>query len=451
LYGGAAGGGKTDLLIGLSRLRHKQVLIMRRTYPQLEDSVIPRSKEIFQAPKNYNNTRHTWNWDDEDFRLRLSQLEDADAVFNHQSAQYDFIGFDELTQFLQFQYEYLISRVRTTVPGRRCRVVAATNPGGEGHLWVKRRWAAWLDDMHPNPAKSGELRWYKKDTDGVEIEVAPNTPGALSRTFIKALLADNKYLGEDYRARLDSLPEPYRSHLMNGDWNAGDIMNPWQVIPTEWIRAAMDRWTDKIPTVQRKNKETGLMEDVPHPQTGVGVDVARGGKDQTCIASVYGTYCKELTCLPGYMTPDGPAVVPLVKEVLENPDVVVNVDLGGVGSDAYTSLSASGVQAEGIEFGGASRQTTDDGTMKFRNLRAEMYWRMREALDPKNNMNVALPPDLELAGDLAAPTWSASVGGILIQKKEELKDILGRSPDRGDAVVLGFHQPTVPSITMVSK
>ena len=75
----------------------------------------------------------------------------------------------------------------------------------------------------------------------------------------------------------------------------------------------------------------------------------------------------------------------------------------------------------------------------MRNVRAEAYWGLREALDPVKGDNLTLPDDPELLADLVAPHWKLSASGIQIESKDEIKARLGRSPDCGDAVVLAHY------------
>ncbi len=84
------------------------------------------------------------------------------------------------------------------------------------------------------------------------------------------------------------------------------------------------------------------------------------------------------------------------------------------------------------------RYTDKSGKYFMRNLRAEMYWRLREALDPENGINLALPDDKKLLGDLCAPEYQITVGGILIESKEDIKERLHRSTDSGDSVALSM-------------
>jgi len=75
------------------------------------------------------------------------------------------------------------------------------------------------------------------------------------------------------------------------------------------------------------------------------------------------------------------------------------------------------------------------GRLRFRNRRAMIHWRFRESLDPVTGDKIALPPDPELKADLCAPLWKLTAGGILVEEKDEIKKRIGRSPDKGDAVI----------------
>ena len=418
LFGGAAGGGKSSILLGLAWHQHQSVLLLRRTFPDLERSLIEASRTIYNPEGDYNASKHVWRRGMQ--RIEFGHCERDTDVHQYQSAQYDLIGFDELTQFSAYQYQYLLSRARTTTRGQRVRIVGCTNPGGEGNDWVMERWAAWLDEGHRNPAQAGELRWYKRAADGTEVETTADDPDAVSRTFIPARLSDNPFLGDDYRRTLNLLPEPYRSQLLNGDWQAGITDDAYQVIPTPWIRAAMQRWT---------------AEGRQGSPTTIGVDVARGGDDQTVLARRHGAWFAPLEKHAGRTTPDGQSVVGLMALALVE-GARANIDVIGVGSSAYDIARMKSLNVNPVNFAERSEATDKSGQLHFINLRAEAYWRLREALDPDHGDGLALPNDPELLGDLRAPRWVMQSNGIKVEPKEDIKKRLGRSPDCGDAVVL---------------
>ncbi len=437
LYGGEAGGGKSDLILGVARLRHKSAAIFRRTYARLEDSTIPRSLEFYGEPKFYNASKHIWTLNKQ--RISFRHLERENDVLAYKSAQFDFLGMDELTEFTQLQYEYMFSRIRTTKEEQRCRIIAGTNPAVEDEgMWVFNRWAAWLDEKHPNPAKNGELRYFRRDEDGRDIECLPDHRDALSRTFIRARLSDNRYLGEDYRKTLYAIPEPYRSALASGIWGLGKQDDRWQVIPTAWIKFAQERWNERF-----SRNDVGHIDGI---SDCIGVDVAHGGKDQTVLARRVGAWFYELDKHSGVSTPDGQTVAGLIANAVGGSDCSVIIDSVGVGASAY-DFSKEICNAKA--FVGSEKSTHKDksGKLGFANKRAESWWKFREALDPHSGDDIALPPDQELLADLTAPRWKMTATGIQIEKKEEIIKRINRSPDCGDAVVLGYWGMNEPEGT----
>jgi hypothetical protein len=141
---------------------------------------------------------------------------------------------------------------------------------------------------------------------------------------------------------------------------------------------------------------------------------------------------------PGTATPDGQAVAGLIA-VTNTGGCPVNIDSGGVGASAFDISRGLGLRVVGINFGAGSDARDKTGSFGFMNLRAEMYWRFREALAPEAEEPIALPPDGELEADLAAPKWTMRLSGVQVESKDDIKKRIGRSPDRADAVVLAKH------------
>ena len=144
LYGGAAGGGKSDALV-IEALRqvdipHYRALILRKTYPQLSD-LVDKSQMYYRRAfpqAQYNATAHVWNFPS-GAKIYFGSMQYTKDRTNYQGKAYDFIGFDELTHFEWEEYSYMMSRNRPTGPGTRVYMRATTNPGGIGHGWVKAR------------------------------------------------------------------------------------------------------------------------------------------------------------------------------------------------------------------------------------------------------------------------------------------------------------------------
>lgn len=347
-----------------------------------------------------------------------------------------------MTDFLESQYEFITIWNRSAKSGQRCRIVATGNPPTSATgLWVIRRWAAWLDPRHPNPAKPGELRWYLRDECGEEQEVdgrGPHLIGgdevyAKSRTFIPAKLSDNPDLADDgeYKRILDALPKELRDAYRDGKFSASLRDEANQTIPTSWVTSAMARWKSVPP--------------VGIPMCAIGVDVAQGGADKTVLAWRHDGWYAPLIDVPGSETPGGTDVAGLViAKRRDGCKVVIDIG-GGWGGDAYAHLRENGVDAVSYMGVKPSQRRTEDNLLKFFNVRAEAYWRLREALNPDQpgGSPIMLPDDQELLSDLTAPTYEikrANSGGVIqLEPKEALVKRLGRSPDKGDAVVMAWH------------
>ena len=437
-YGGQAGGGKTDLLLGLAFM-HRTSIIFRRQFAHLK-ALTSRSKELLRHIRgvSYNGQLKIWNGLPGNRTLEFGAVQYEDDKYNYQGQAHDLKAFDEITQFTESQYLYLTAWNRSAVKGQRSRIVCTGNPPQyESGQWVIERWGAWLDPKHTNPAQPGELRYYTM-IDGEEQECPDGTPfmhngepiTPQSRTFIPASLSDNAYYRDsNYRARLQTLPEPLRSQLLYGDFQIGFQDDAWQVIPTEWVYAAMKRRT--APAYKRKENA---------PLTSLGVDVARGGEDQTIILKVYGDWIDELIKQPGSATPDGSIVADYVEaEHVDN--ALINIDSIGIGASPLDILgNERGLPVRGINAGERSEVRDKTDEFGFRNKRAEMWWRLREMLEPGSGRELVLPDDRELLGDLCAPRYKPTSQGIQIESKDDIKKRLGRSTDCGDALVMALHE-----------
>lgn len=230
LYGGAAGGGKSDCALAEAlrqvHIPHYRGLILRKTYPQLSE-LIDRSREIYLPafPKaKYNDQKHCWTFPS-GAKIYFGAMQHTKDRTNYQGKRYDFIDFDELTHFTWDEYSYLFSRNRPNGPGTRCYIRAQANPGGVGHGWVKERFITPAPPMTPI--------WDKvklTDPDGKLIV------RKRSRIFVPSTVFDNKKLLEndpDYIIRLASLPESEKRALLYGDWDSfsGQVFTEWRNNP----------------------------------------------------------------------------------------------------------------------------------------------------------------------------------------------------------------------------
>jgi len=431
--GGSAGGGKSDLSVGLALTQHKRSLILRR-FTDDARSLAERAMEIVGSRDGFNGQQLRLRVDDARVIDFGGCKEETDKQ-RFKGTPHDLIFFDEIADFLESQYEFIIAWNRSADPDQRCRVVAAGNPptSSEG-TWIIYRWGAWLLPDHPNPAKNGELRWYTTDSDGDEIEVdgrGPHLIGgeqviARSRTFIRAWLSDNPDLAwTNYDAVLANLPAELRDAYRDGKFDASLKDNPHQVIPSAWIRAAQERWEPTPPF--------GI------PQCAIGIDGARVHDDSVLALRHDGWYA-PLIAVPGSDTPHGTDLAALVLKHRRNNALPIIDVVESVGAQAYAHLKDNGIECYAFRGLDASVRRTAEKQLGFVNRRSEAHWMFREALDPGQDGGspIALPPDPILVSDLTALTWELTPHGIKITPKKDLVKRLGRSPDRGDAVVMSW-------------
>lgn len=435
-YGGQAGGGKSDLLIGLALTEHVDSLILRRVNDDARELAL-RARSVAGEAGSYNGQEWTLSLGERRVRFRGCQFEEDKERFKGRPR--DLFAFDELPDFTESQYLFITTWNRSTIPGQRVRIVAAGNPPTrpEG-LWVLRRWAAWLDPAHPKPARPGELRWYATDDQGTEHEVQGRGPHriggetlqARSRTFIPATLNDNPELRDTgYRASLDALPPELRAAYRDGVFSANLQDDAWQLIPTEWVLAAQARW-----------RADGFRAG---PMTAMAIDPAGGGQDAAEMAARYGGWVSPFVSVKGQETADGNAMAGRVVMMRRNECPVVVDAGGGYGGSITLRLKDNGIEAAAYNGAGASAGVTlDAAKVPFANRRAEAFWRLREALDPaqEGGSIVALPPDNELKADLCAIRYENTRTGFRIEAKDEIRARIGRSPGKADVCAMLFDQ-----------
>lgn len=433
LYGGSAGGGKTDLILGLALTAHRRSVIYRKSYTDLKGiterlSEIVGTEGLKQQPPRYKRGG------------RLIEFGALSAPGSEDSAQgiaRDLVAFDEGAQLAAAKVLFVMGWIRSADPDQRCRAVIASNPptGGEGG-WLMEWFAPWLDPMFPNPAKAGELRWaitVGTDTHWVDgpgqTIIESETYTHESRTFIPAMLDDNPYLREtNYRARIQNMPEPLRSILLKGDFLAGRQDHEWQVIPSEWVRLANERWS-QMPVKRRR-------------MLTLAADVALGGADDTALAALhednwFGPIVRkkgaELT------KPDEISAL-MLKHQKDGADLSVD-GTGGWGSGVASHLRKDHeLECALVVFSKGSEAKTADGKLEFFNLRAEMGWRFREALDPEGDEPLALPPDARLTAELTTPRYQVKGVKILIESKDDIRKRLMTSTDAADACWIALHR-----------
>ncbi|HCZ49797.1 MAG TPA: terminase [Gammaproteobacteria bacterium] len=433
LFGGEPGGGKSQVGIGLALGPHERSLLLRRTAKEA-GKFVEEIEQVLGTRDGFNGQRDEWRVGGKLIDIGGCQLEEDKQKYK--GTPHDLIFFDELTDFSEAQYLFIGMWNRSTKPGQRCRIVSGTNgPSTAQGLWVVKRWAAWLDPQHTNPAADGELRWYYTDDEGHEVEdtgpgehvILGRVVRSRSRTFIRSRLIDNPDLAAtDYGSHLMSQTGDMRRIYALGDFGAMLEDRPNQAIPTVWVQEAQERWTAQPP--------------VGVPMCSIGVDVAQGGKDQTTIARRYDSWFAKILAKPGRETKNGEEVAAFVlTHRRDNALVVVDVG-GGWGADALAQMVGNSVEATGYMGVKTTQKRSKDMRHRYRNVRTEAYMALREALNPgqPGGSQIALPPSRTLLADLTAPDLFVTGSSIELESKEAVTERLGRSPDEGDAVVMAW-------------
>ena len=447
-YGGQAGGGKSALLCGTALNDHQASRLFRRHFKDIDGlgGLAPALKEILGGWEGYSKQTHVWSIPGTTRAIEFGAFTNEQEAEAYRGRPADLFGFDEAQQFVKSLVMFLIAWNRTTEPGQRCRTILTFNPPTTPEeLWIFELFAAWLDDRHPNPAKPGELRYYTT-IDGQDVEVGPEWRGQTqdglvilpkSRTFIRARLADNPDLAETgYASQLAQLPKHLRDALMDGKFSAQLDDDDWQVIPTEWVLAAQQRW------VKRKADFDAGLED-RGPMHALGADIAMGGGDRLSLAPRYGTFFDELVVREGVDIKNPRAAAAVIFGVVTD-DAQVNVDnTGGWGTGVVEHLESNRHPCVACVFSEASTDRARDGSYFF-NKRAEYHWKFREALDPINGDDLAIPPGRRILSQLTAARWERvrinGLAGIKVRPKAEVIERLGHSPDEGESLILAWAE-----------
>lgn len=467
LYGGAAGGGKSDLLLGLAISQHQSSVIFRAQSVDLQ-ALWERLQKIVPNPAKQNATTKHMKVR-EGCSLEMSHLSEPGSERAHMGRARDFMGFDEAAQLDELRVNFVINWIRSTDPKQRKRAVFATNPPmpeiRDGRMtdtaqgdWLLRWFAPWIDDTFPNPAKIGELRWCFMREAGDRLETIwvagpgryrredgkawPNATEedvekglavtARSRTFIKSLVKDNTFLrGTGYAEKLSGTPEPMRSMLLNGDFTVKGADHPMQVIPTQWVLAAQERWKAR-PWEEVRNLRMLVLAG----------DIAQGGMDTTVLAPLYETdFFEELITQPGSKTPTGVEVLQMiVAERTDKAVIALDGQGGWAGSTRDLLLRDQDIDAEMFISSACDQTWTPNMLYAYYNLRAKMWWEFRLALDPKSGFEICLPPSPRLRTQLTTPQFEVRGKKLIVESKDDIRKRLGGgSTDEADAVLMAWQ------------
>jgi hypothetical protein len=290
LYGGAAGGGKTEWLIRYmvdqcETWPGNRCIIFRRIFPSLNRTIIPRTKIILRGRARWNGQEKTFTFPNGSV-LEVGSMQYLDDYIDYQGAEYGCIGFEEITEFAQVQVDELLARLRSTIPGVRPHMVATTNPGGVGHRWVKKRWVKpSKEDIEPGEDMPIPFEiWRPRPSEDL-----PSPP---LRAFVAATLQDNPKLLEtdpEYINRLlRNANRARRKALSTGDWDAIDAIDGalWSAEDLDGGRVRPEFVEQTIGVIRR----TISVDPSDGEEDGDGYGVSHQAKGNDGIVYVFGSH-----------------------------------------------------------------------------------------------------------------------------------------------------------------
>lgn len=200
------------------------------------------------------------------------------------------------------------------------------------------------------------------------------------------------------------------------------------VVPLPWVEAAVERWHLWRAAGRRLSAASRVL----------GVDVARGGADFTAVAYRRGNVIERVETMSIASTTE---VTAAIQVRLQQGDEAV-IDAVGIGGSVFDQLKQRQLRVRPFTASGKSKRMDISGQLGFLNRRAELWWGMRERLNPANDPTICLPPNDDLVAELIAPKWSVTAGNkIQVESKEDIRKRLGRSTDVADAVLHTWASP----------
>jgi hypothetical protein len=458
--GGAAGVGKTFALL-LDPLRDIHVkgyggVFFRRTYPQItnQGGLWDTSKELYIHMKaKMNDSNLSWTFGNGN-RIKFSHLQHEKDIYEYQGAQIPYIAFDELTHFSEKMFFYLISRNRTTC-GVKPTVRATCNPDPES--WVARFLEWWIDQAtgFPIPDRAGVLRYFIKDGDSIvwgntkqevidkcmhildadEFKGIDKNDLVKSVTFIPGNIHQNQELlskNPDYLSSLLAQDEATKGMLLYGNWK----------VKTDA--------TSMIPHV--KINDAFHAKYVPSGQRYITADIAMHGSDRFVVGYWNGLRLEDIEIYEKKTAKEIEAIIKAMAQKYEVPRSQIIYDADGIGAFLIGYLSG----AKAFNNGGSPIKLNPHEN--FKNLKTQCYYKMAqlitdsqlyisELVQEKKILNTFVKQLIIDESRCVKRLKPDADGKLQIIPKEQMKNILGRSPDIMDMMMMRMFFELKPNLT----
>lgn len=432
LMGGMAGPGKSWTLLAMDlpvllKDGNARSLILRRTTPDLGNLIekacelyLPFGAEFRALDTHYKRSSFTFP---NGAKVVLGHMEYEQDKEKYQGMEFPLIRFDEVTQFLESQYRYMWSRLRTK-HGLKTNMACTCNPTGIGMMWVKRRW---IDVL-----KQYEVGWFQQK-DGADVRVDAWTKGSKSRVWIPGKRSENCYIGSDYEDSLRQLGTDDFRALGDGLWEIQARNN--QLIDPRWIDFAM---SGKVKPL------TGMASS----WNAIGCDYAHSGKDKTILVHGLGNRVDHVDEEAYSRAPETAQRIFALVAKLGRFRTMVGLDSNGPGSgvaDILEDTLGLGDCLNRCVYKDKDYIPTRKGAFEFDCLRSQMWWQFKLDLEDGNIDLSRLAQAFDdyngvmfLMEELYAHEMQVVNGKMRVTSKKEMANAnrLGRSPDRADALVI---------------
>lgn len=398
LYGGAIRGGKTyvgfGIILAMCRMfPGSRWAVVRKDLPTLRRNTLPVYEKIAPYPFVSPINRTTWEVQCRNGSQILFMPESIkqDLELNRfRGLEVNGFFLEEINELQEKTFFRCMERTgQWQVPGLKtqppAKIIATCNPS---HGWVKTRWH--------DPWEKGTL-------------LAPYY-------YLPARADDNPYISESTKKAWKNLPENEYLRFVVGDWNYSG--NPKQLILHEWI--------DKCLETPEENGDVRM-----------GVDIAREGDDETVFAIMRGNTLEHIESYKHIYTDE---IADKIEEKILTYPVSANnvkVDSVSVGGGVVDILRKKGLYV--YQYIGGAAATKDYGILRYKNVRAQAYWGLREKIR-RGEIRFKVMPE-KLRADLTSITYDTTDSVIFMAKKENIKLLTGRSTDYSDALVMADYNP----------
>lgn len=433
LMGGEAGPGKSWTLVTMDlpdlqnpAMGSLRILILRRHATHLGD-LVDKTMQIypffgarFSGSDVMYRGHPAWTFPN-GAKVVFGSCKDENDKYDYQGWELQRIRVDEVTQFTESQYLYLFSRLRSS-SGIFCNMAASCNPQGLGMLWVMRRF---VSKLHPLV-----VRAFKRVNDS-DVETTFDDPDGMTRIWIPGKRADNKYNSDEYLRGLNQLPESDQRALKDGLWEIQ--MQNRQLINPRWVDRAMSG------NVQQA---FGRLRDC----WSIGCDYANTGKDKSKAYYLHGNKLVDVKTEDYSRADDYASWCALEIKRLGRESTFLGIDAIGAGSGPADNLEGREQMADRLVrcmYKDPNYIPARKGVWEFGNLRSQMNWQFRLDLeDGLLDLSWLSAADCSfdrvefLLEEMYAHKFYDKVGVMYITPKDDIKDLIGRSPDDYDALVI---------------